>query len=234
MIEINLLPDIKREYLRSQRVKHFFMLGSLVASGAAVALVVFVWLFTVSQNVHLGNLQKDIDAGLSELQSIEDLDKVVTVQNQLSAIEPLNDAKPEAALLFDYLTLLTPNDVDLGIVEVVYTDSPTAEISGVGKGFKAINRFVDAIKNATYTHRDSEEPVYAFSDVVLASSGASADQDDVAFRIDLVFDQAIFDNNLESLRLSVPSITSSQSEVQRPKSLFEPDAQQQVDESGGQ
>lgn len=231
MIQINLLPDIKRQYLRSQRVRNFFLLGAMAASGGSVLLVVAVWLFTVSQNVHLGNLQDDIDSGLSELQAVEDLDKVVTIQNQLSAVEPLNDQKPEAARLFTYLSQLTPNEVNLGAVEVEYVNN-AMEITGLGDGFKEINRFVDAIKNAQYTTTDIIEPVPAFSGVTLASSGSSDEAGSTSFKITMLFDPLIFDNNVEGLELSIPRITSTQSEVERPKSLFDPAAQQEPQEEG--
>lgn len=236
MIEINLLPDIKRQYLKSQRVKRYFLLGAFGTSALSIGIVVIVWLFTVSQNVHLGNLQDDIESGVDELQKVEDLNKVVTVQNQLSVIESLHDQKPEAALLFDYLSQLTPQEVDLGAVEFDFTDF-SLEITGLGSSLKEINRFADVLKNAEYTTKDITEPVLAFSAVTLSSSGASDEGGRTSFKLTMFFDETIFDNNADGLALSVPAKISTQSEVERPKSLFDPAAQQDPtleEEEGGE
>jgi len=225
MIQINLLPDIKRQYLKSQRIKQLFILGAFGAVILAGAGVILMWFFTLGQNYHLDRLQEDIDEKIAELQAVEDLDKVVTVQNQLEEIELLSDQRPEVARLFNYLPAVTPDSVDLGSVEVEYSGSETITVAGFGESFKAINVFIDALKNATYVHSENAEPTDAFDSVVLAGQGDDDTSGKKSFKIVMRFDQGIFDNNLKDLKLSVPKITSTQSETERPKSLFDPDAQ---------
>ena len=225
MIEINLLPDIKRQYLKSQRIKQLFILGSFGAVVIAGAGVILMWFFTLGQNYHMDRLQEDIVEKIEELQAVEDLDKVVTVQNQLRVIESISDTKPEAKQLFNYLTKVTPDKVDLGSVIVDFSENQSIEISGLGSDFKAINTFIDVLKNATFTYKDADGDFNAFNSVVLAGQGEDDSTGKKSFKIEMGFNEGIFDNNLEDLVLSVPTITSTQSETQRPKSLFDPEAQ---------
>ena len=44
MIQINLIPDVKREFLKAQRTKHTFVAGSILISIVAATATVLVYL----------------------------------------------------------------------------------------------------------------------------------------------------------------------------------------------
>lgn len=224
MITLNLLPDIKKDYLKSQRTKRLFILSAFTVSAAVVGVAVLLGLFVFgAQNLHKSRVQSDIDNALSTLQSQEDLEKIVTIQKQLESLPELHDKKPVANRLFGYLATVVPANIALTEIEVAFDDDNEMTISGKGEDPKAVNVFVDTLKNATFTYNENET-TNPFTEVILES--VSIDEEDgTNYEITLLFDYILFDNTISGGELTVPKITTTTSVQQRP-ALF------QEDESG--
>lgn len=225
MIQLNLIPDVKKEYLKSQRLKKTITMSSFIASGFFLAIVVIligtVYLF---QKSRINSLQSNIDSNISALQNINDLDKILTVQNQLNALPQLHDEEPKTSRLFNYLSKLTPNTVKLENLIVDFDpDAATIEVRGHAKSFKEVNKFVDAIKNATYVTVDDDqgrsEAKKAFFDVVLSQIDKDNDEDSnrsTIFAANFSYETDIFSDTFSKVTLSVPNITSSVSVNEKP------------------
>ena len=222
MITLNLLPDIKKEYLNTQRFKRLFIVGSIVISSVFIAGAVLLALFVFGvQRLQLSNTQSEIDSSLSQLQSVQDLDKIVTIQKQLEVLPGLHNDKPAANRLFGYLSTLVPSSVNLSKVEIMFdADTLGGELSGSAPSPKDVNIFVDTLKNAEFTYTGADAPIKPFYSVVLADPIVEADE--VTYKISIKFDALLFDNTLQGAKLSVPNITTSNSVTERP-SLFEGD-----------
>lgn len=223
MIGINLLPDIKQEYLKSQRIKRTILAISFLVSAGVISIVVLFGIFVfVGQRVHLSGLQKDIDNTISKLQAIEDLDKIVTIQKQLEKLPELHDKKPAVYRFFQlFLPKLVPNDVNLNAIDIRVTDRYEMEISGEAKDFKAVNTFADTLKFAELVPAEGtagENALRPFTNVVVDSY----DKDDeiTSYKIELVFDPSLFDKT-QNVTIRVPSIISSPSVTERPGALFQ-------------
>ena len=114
MIQFNLLPDIKLEYIRALRRKRLIVFASIIV--IIVSCVVFTILFVtvrVGQKSSLKDLDRDINSSLKTLQSKPDLDKVLTIQNQLKSLPGLHGEKVMSSRLYDFLTQLTPNQANI-------------------------------------------------------------------------------------------------------------------------
>ncbi len=219
MITLNLLPDIKKEYMKAKRTKRLFVTIALFVSAGSIAAVVLMAMYVLGvQTLQVSNSQGSIDDSIATLTGTEDLDKMVTVQNQLDALPPLHQGTVVASRLFDDLIVLVPNEVSLNSIAIDYTKY-TIEMKGQGSDFKSVNTFVDTLKNASFVYDDNDQSALAFSSVVLGSIGKS--DDSTSFKITLVFDPLIFDTNITGLKLSVPNITSTRSQTEKPKSLFD-------------
>src|SRR5215467_2991209 len=100
MIQFNLLPDVKIQYLKAQRQKHLVVFISTIAIIAAIALFAFLVTFVdVLQKKNLSDLNADIQTNSNQLKSTPDLSKILTVQNQLKALPGLHDQKAVATRL---------------------------------------------------------------------------------------------------------------------------------------
>lgn len=219
MIQFNLLPDVKLEYIKARRSKRMVLL--LATTIAAVALGIFVLLFlfvNVYQKQRLNSLNNGIKKNTATLQAIPDLGKVLTVQNQLNSLSGLHTQDPATSRLFDYLGQVTPQQATISDVKADFTAN-TLNITGNANAISTVNQYVDTLKFTTYGVDGSPATTKAFSEVVLTSFGKS--EKDVNYQISLKFDPVIFDNT-KQIQLSVPKIISTRSETEKPTDLFKP------------
>lgn len=219
-IQFNLLPDIKVQYLKAKRQKHLVVLASVSASLIAVA--VFVILLTtvfVLQKKNISDLNKDIKSSSDQLQSVEDLNKILTVQNQLQALPDLHNQKVVSSRLSDYMAQVTPATISISKLTIDYAQN-TIVVAGSTNDLSAINTYTDTLKFTKYkpNSSDGDEEKSAFSKVVLV--GFTRDIQSATYEIGLEFDPAIFSNS-EEVSLVVPQIVTTRSEVAKPTELFQ-------------
>ena len=220
MIQFNLLPDVKLEYIKARRSKYLVVLISSVVSGLMVALVVLLFLgVNVVQKGHLNNLSKDIKSKSDKLKNEQDIDKILTVQSQLNSLNGLHDTKPAAERLGTYLGQITPNDVTISELTVDFTAN-TMTFDGTAQGLKNVNQFIDTMKFTTFEAND--ETKNAFSTVVLAAFDRTDEQSDApaTYQVTLNFDPVIFDIK-QDVSLKVPSTITTRSVTERPAPLFQ-------------
>ena len=87
MSQINLLPDVKREYLKAQQMKRAFTVVSVLITVAVVSALILLFIFVqFGQPRHIKNVQTDINASISKLKQTKDAVKIVTVQGVLEQI----------------------------------------------------------------------------------------------------------------------------------------------------
>lgn len=218
MIQFNLLPDIKIQYLKAKRQKHLVLFGSAVVMIASVTVLILLasYVFGV-QKKSISDLTSDIETASEELQSTPDLNKILTVQNQLNVLPGLHNEKPVANRVFNYLNQATPVEASIARMEVDFAGS-TMSLTGSANSLETINKFVDTLKFTNFTTSNDKESKPAFSDVVLATFGR--DSDGANYTIDLSFDPEIF-SEVVNVKLSVPNIITTRSEVEQPDVLFE-------------
>lgn len=239
MIQFNLLPDVKIEFIRTRYRKRLIIIVAGVASAFCFLIFLILFLFVrVNQPRHMNDLTKDIKATVDEIKEIPDIDKILTIQNQLNSLPDLHDKKVVSSRLTDYLTKLTPNQATISDVDVDF-EANTMNIRGNADNLVTVNKFVDTIKFTEYkVNTDGGPSGKAFSNVVLqAFSVASESDSEAAYEISLTFDPAIFAQfkdvqaGNEQVSLTVPNITSTRSATERPRELFEP--QPDRPEAGG-
>lgn len=221
MVQLNLLPDIKQEFVKARRLKRLVMAVSIVAT--AIALIVFIVLLLmvdIVQKTNLSNIDKDIATYSAKLKATPDLNQILTVQNQLNSLPALNAQKPATSRLFGYINQLTPAKVNITSLNIDYKLYKIT-ISGTADTADTINTFVDTLKFTSYNAQASnsvKSTAKAFSNVVLTAFSRNTTQ--AVYTIDFTFDPLIFDNT-NTVTLTVPNIISTRSEVNQPKALFQ-------------
>lgn len=226
MIQFNLLPDVKLEYLKARMQRRLVIGISAVAIVASSVLVLSVLSVSGLQKKHLQDLNTDITTASNSLQKKTDVNKILTVQNQLQSIGALHAAKPSTTRLFDYLNQVTPVQADIISLASDF-GLHTLTINGNSDALSSVNQYIDTLKFTNYTTSDSKATKKrAFGNVVLSSfslptasnTGASGTKK-ATYSITLLYDPAIFDVT-KTVKLDVPSQVTTRSEVEEPKELF--------------
>lgn len=219
MIQVNLVPDVKQKFLRAQRMKRVILVGSMFLSAIFVGLVVLMFMYVnIVQTRHKTNLQADIDESITAIQSKPDIDKVLTVQKQMETLPSLHTNKPKLSRLTSYLAQTVPKGVTISSLQVNFETNEFL-IEGNGTNVRDVNVFADTLKNATYStfiDEQQSEPVNAFSNVILDQIATDEQTGLVTYQIKSTFDPIGFTADAR-VALFVPNITSTGSEVDRPK-----------------
>ena len=215
MIQFNLLPDVKINYLKARSLKRRILSLSMVVMAASIGLVTFIFLVQLSQKKNIKDLTADINREKTAIQANEDISKILTIQNQLNTLPGLHSEKPLTSRMFDYIGKLTPVDVSLGQLEVDVATT-TMTVSGSAPAIEAINRYADTLKFATYkTESGLEGKPFSSVATTLSRSAQST-----SFTLTVIFDPVILSAK-EQVTLSVPQITTTRSETEKPTQLFQ-------------
>ena len=218
MIQFNLLPDVKIAYIKAQRMKRMVTMVSILVTGVSLFILVSLFLLiNVAQKQHLQHLSDDIADKNKQLLSTPDINKILTVQNQLESLDQAHDKKPVASRLGGYIEKLTPNNISIAKLEVKFVDN-TMEISGKTDQLVNINKFVDTIKFTKYKVKGDDTEKDAFSNVVLDSFTKT--DAGITYTIKLNFDPIIFDTH-NDVTINVPNITTNRSATEKPSALFQ-------------
>ena len=221
MIQLNLLPDVKMQYLKVRRTQRLVVSVSVLL--IIVSLTVFVLLIgtvDVFQKKNLSDLNHNIKNYENQLQSTPNLNKILTVQNQLQALTSLHNQKPAATRLFGYLQQLTPSSASISQFNIDYTQNAIS-LEGNAASLDVINAFTDTLKFTTYQKQGGSTTTNAFNSVVL--SQFSRDSSGASYTITANFDPEIF-NIADNVTLTVPNIVSTRSVVEQPTDLFQSNA----------
>lgn len=240
MIQINLIPDVKREFIRAQQMRRVAISTSFVIGIGAAGVVVLLGFVLLGQNLRAALAQGSIDNRFKTLKSIENIDNVLTIQNQLDNVKGLNDKKTIDSRLFDILNAINPPSPNNMKFSTIKLDPSTSSITIEGSasnGFAATETFRKTILNTQIetTVDGSTTSAPLTSDVVISdtSYGEAADGSQVLrFTLSFEYPAGLLDNTMKSIRIVTPNskvdVTDSKTRV--PESLF---SQKASDIEGG-
>lgn len=208
MVQINLLPDVKREYLKSQQVKHLFIMVAIVISIIAVSVLTLLYLYVqIAQPRHQKNIQSDIDKSITELKNKDNAVKIVTVQGVLEQIPGLEDKEMVTSRLFEYLNYFTPKTVSYSAVRLDFATG-TLDITGQTSSLEETNVLANNLKSAkfTYTENNASQSLQPFSGVIFTSLGKSPQAvsgKTVSFQINFKIDPTLFKQSISNQKITV-------------------------------
>jgi Tfp pilus assembly protein PilN len=190
MIQINLMPAVKQELVKSKRIKRLVFLGSLATIGACVFVIFSLYSYVyIAQKSHISRMTKEISTSKKKLQSVPDVDKILTVQSQLGSLPALHDEKPVLSRVFGYVSQLLP--VNVGASQIsLDTTATKATITGTATSLEQVNVFADTLKFARFKTSDNDTPRLAFSKVSLES--VSKREKGASYTLSFSYDPTLF------------------------------------------
>jgi len=238
MIQINLVPDVKQEFLKAQRTKRVVITFSVLVGGFFLAITTIMFLLVnVWQQRTISNNDTKITELLGEYRELDDVSKVLTLNSQLTELPILHEDKTAITRLRTYLARLVPDGIKLTNF-TMDQDQTVMVMEGIGPDIAAVNKFADTLKNAVYfvynpTFQDNpdipnEIPINkVFNTVILEQVGTENNPDSgneterrATYEIRVVYNPEIFDNSLD-VRVIVPRTSSDELELIQPESLVD-------------
>jgi len=160
MIEINLLPNVKRELLKTRAMRNRVISISFLVGGASIAAVVVLALILGSQIAAEAVQNGVIKDKNDKLMAVEDLNKVVTIQNQLTKINEQHSRKKINSRIFDVVTAVNPvapNNVSFSDIKV-NPESKTITLEGSAvNGYSALETLKKTILNTKVQTTDGDK-----------------------------------------------------------------------------
>ncbi len=218
-VQFNLLPDVKLEYIRTQRSKNLVGTIALLAGAAALAIFLIV-LFTVEgvQRKQLNDSNSAITQTTNQLKAVTGLDQILTVQNQLNTLSTLHHQKHAVSRLFTYLAELTPSNAHISQLNLDTTTN-SLKISGAAKSQDTVNTFIDALKFTTYKVGATDSAHTAFPSVIESTFSISSGS--VDYGLTITYDPQLFSNSLSATpTLTVPKQITTRSALEDPSNAL--------------
>ena len=160
MIEINLLPNVKRELLKTRVMRNRVISISFLVGGVSIAAVVVLALILGSQIAAEAVQSGVIKDRNDKLMAVEDLNKVVTIQHQLTKINEQHSGKKINSRIFDVVTAVNPvapNNVSFSDIKV-NPGSKTITLEGSAvNGYSALETLKKTILNTKVQTTDGDK-----------------------------------------------------------------------------
>lgn len=228
MIELNLLPDVKKEFIKAQRTRNTVIsaaiLTSLIAGGIVALLATVVY---VGQGVMINTIKGKITENHKELAGKQEINKYLAVQSQLNVLDQVATKRSVYGRVLDALPALNPappNNVSLFDFTMSQADT-TATMSGQANNFEAVNNFKNTLEKAVLTYTNDTGTEYSTPLFPVVTSGvpslSNVEGKSVAsFQFTMTFAPEAFDPLNRDIKISVPKLVTSDSDQNAPKELF--------------
>lgn len=187
MISINLLPDVKKDLLRVRRERNLVVTVSVIAVGVSVGILLVLGATLGGMTVAKMATESSIESNEKKIDDAiknDQLNRYLTIQNQLSQIDGLKDGQQIYSRLMDYLVALNPaapNNATLQNVTLSSsgassssssssTDGITVTLEGSTADFASLNVYKNTLINARISYEEESDDD--------ADTDSSSNQDD--------------------------------------------------------
>jgi Tfp pilus assembly protein PilN len=230
MIEINLIPDVKQQLISAQRMRATVISISIVIGIVAIAVVVLLASYVYGvQTVRGGILDGDITKKATELTSVPDLSKTLTLQNQLTLISKVHDEKKITSRLYDVLAKIIPgkpNDIQISTL-TVDTENQQINIEGqAANSYAAVEVFKKTIDAARVTYKvdSTDTTINLASNVTTGSTSYGEDASGLKvlrFSLGFTYAKELFMPSSKDVRITIANQgNATDSYLGVPESVF--------------
>ncbi|MCL2869286.1 hypothetical protein FWF48_00535 [Candidatus Saccharibacteria bacterium] len=227
MIEINLIPDVKRELLKAQKIRNLIIsisiLASLVAAGVVVLLAVTVYVGQVLASQMADN---SINDEFNKFKSHQNVSQVLTIQDQLNNLAQLDSQRYTVSRIFGILDVISPSNPNQITVSELRYDKATRTVSIEGQaanGFVALEAFQKTITSTTYEYAHGKGNLITSPVVVGEQSMGQDSGGNLVLRFSLSFtiDENVLLSSSKSMKIIGPNEqNATDSHLQIPDDIF--------------
>lgn len=238
MIEINLIPDVKQEFIHAQRVRLSVITLSVIIGIVAVAIVIVLGLLLGVQSARGYLLDNSIKDDSAKLADVPDINKTLTIQNQLGKISSIHQSSHVDSRIFSVLTSLANGNGDEKVQYsnvAVDTSTDTVTVQAQTPTFNGLDVFKKTLvaTNFRYSTEGSStkqtEPLA--SDISITNQTQALDATGkrvVTFTLSFTYTEDLLSPQSKNTQIVLPTATNATDSFEGiPSSLF-------TDKAGGQ
>lgn len=145
MLNINLVPEVKKEQAKLKQLNLTVSTIAFVVGGVVVAAILILGSLLAYRTAATSSLKTKIAAKEGELKAYKDLeDSVITLENGLADIKQITSGGRNWTDFFEEVEKATPGDIQFSSFKVS-GNIITADIKG--KDVKSIDRFLKSFTN---------------------------------------------------------------------------------------
>ena len=187
MISINLLPDVKKDLLRVRRERNLVVTVSVIAVGVSVGILLVLGATLGGMTVAKMATESSIESNEKKIDDAiknDQLNRYLTIQNQLSQIDGLKGGQQIYSRLMDYLVALNPAAPNNATLQNVIlsssgtssssssssADGITVTLEGSTADFASLNVYKNTLINAQISYEEESDDD--------ADTDSSSNQDD--------------------------------------------------------
>ena len=225
MIQFNLLPDVKVQYIKTRRISRLVIIASILVVVVAVIATVSFYLRAEEQESRLTTLTGEADSIFNEIRHAEisvlaneanqdnsDINELLTIQAQLIKLTELHEQKVAVERIEGYLQKILPEGVEITSKRLDFDES-RFEFSGAVVGSEdgqvtslgQANVLIDTIKFTVYVI-DGDATTRKHPFILEPPNLSALGGERTTFSLRGTFDPVIFDSQIDydSIKMIVP------------------------------
>ncbi len=133
MFEINLVPDVKTQMLKTIKIKNLILFICIVVSAGAAGVVLLLSGISGGQSLIIGGQDKRIEEMSSKVMNYKGLNEFLTIQDQLSKISTIGENKKVLSRVFNVLGTFLPKNKDQVSFSELRVDLATSTLNFEGQ-----------------------------------------------------------------------------------------------------
>jgi hypothetical protein len=230
MIQINLIPDVKQEFLKAEKARRMAISFSIIVILAAVGLAVLLGVLWGIQSVRGALVQDGIKKEYATLSQVADVNDLVTIQNQLAHVDAIHQDKARDSRIFTILQAINPggrNSVLFSNIKLLPEDTAISLEGTAQNGYAAVELLKKTIANTnleyTVDGETKSEPIADSVEVGESSLGEDGSGRVVLrFTLSFVYNKQLFSSSVDTMKIVRPqgSFDLTDSRLRVPDSLF--------------
>jgi hypothetical protein len=145
MVNINLVPEVKKEQTRVKQVSVLVTTVAVIVGGVLLAAILLLGSLLGYRSTKISSVNKDITKIQDELKAYKELeDSVVTLERGLAEIKGIIAGGRDWTAFYGDIEKATPSDIQFVSFKV---SGSTVSADLVGKDVKSIDRFIKSFSN---------------------------------------------------------------------------------------
>lgn len=187
---INLLPDVRQAKNRARKLRQISASIATLVVAVSLGSVLLLFLITSGQGLRIKGLTQEIAAKQTELNSKEDLQELVTLQQHLNSLPGLYDRRVYMTKFFELLSIVSPTEVSINNIEL--QSSTAVMFNGNARSYAAIDKFVKAMEAANISlGEEAKEGNTPYFSGIKIGGGAADGNNKVSFTGEATISQEV-------------------------------------------